>query len=644
MVTQNTAPYGEWESPITVGSVTSKSRALSSPRVHPQSGRAFYLETKETGNRCIVEICKDGLEDRLPPEYSASNTVYEYGGAAFDVMSDGRLMFSNKDDTVHVLDPDRGEVLRLVANPVLRYSNFNAHPTSAWVLAVEEDHEHDTPDQVKNYVVAINGDTGLVKRIASGADFYYTPQFSPDGTKVAWLEWNHPYLPFNAAKLVWCDWLPSAEVDNVQALCDFQGVVEPRWGPDGTLYYGREISGYRQLFRTNPGKDTPSWIRLEGLENAELGQIIWWQGSQTYCPLSKKHLIAAAVTHGAAKLVLIDLEEFSWSQLAEPTTLSDMAFDAMARLSNYSALVIGSGTVTSQTLYRIHIDEKSPRIEAIRKSSDEEVDPSLYSRPEVVCVSSKGAPSRDIYGFLWMPHNPLFHAPEGTLPPLIIFAHGGPTGCAGPGLKLRTQFFTSRGYAFFSINYTGSTGHGRDYRESLFGNWGITDADDAVECAEYFVSQGRVKAGGVGITGPSAGGYQALQAMTRHPKTFTSGLCVSGISNLKELGESTHKLESKYIAALAIPQGTPDDLIDNIYYERSPLFHSSQIERPLMLIHGTKDTVVPIEQARSIARAIEQRGGDVELVEAEGQGHTLDGSAKMWLEHEERWWRKTLLK
>ncbi|RYP79079.1 hypothetical protein DL771_000057 [Monosporascus sp. 5C6A] len=283
MVIQNIAPYGEWESPITVGS--------------------------------------DGLKDRLPPEYSASDTFYEYGGAAFDVMSDGRLMFSNKDNTVHVLDPDRGEVL------------------SAWVLAVEEDHEHDTPDQVKNYVVAINGDTGKVRRIASGADFYYTPQFSPDRTKVAWLEWNDRYLPFNAAKLVWCDWLPNAEVDNVQALSDFEGAVEPRWGPDGTLYYGREING------------------------------------QTYCPPSTKHLIAAAVTRGAAKLVLIDLREFSWSQLAEPTTLSDMTFDAMARLSKYSALVIGSGTVTSQALYRIHIDEKSPKIEAIRKSSDEEFDP-----------------------------------------------------------------------------------------------------------------------------------------------------------------------------------------------------------------------------------------------------------------------------
>ncbi|RYO90487.1 hypothetical protein DL764_008441 [Monosporascus ibericus] len=620
MVIQNIARYGEWESPITVGSVTSKSRALSSPRVH--SGRTFYLETEETGNSCIVEISKDGLKDRLPPEYSASNTVYEYGGAAFDVMSDGRLMFSNKDNTVHVLDPDRGEVLRLVANPVLRYSNFNAHPTSAWVLAVEEDHERDTPDQVKNYVVAINGDTGKVKRIASGADFYYTPQFSPDGTKVAWLEWNHPYLPFNAAKLAWCDWLSDAEVDNFQELRDSEGAVEPRWGPDGTLYYGREINGYRQLFCTNPGKDTPSWIRLEGLEEAELGQIIWWQGSQTYCPLSKKHLIAAAVTHGAANLVLIDLQKFSWSQLAEPTTLSDMAFDAMARLSDHSALVIGSGTVTSQTLYRIHIDEESPRIEVIRKSSDEEFDPALYSRPEAVC----------------------FRAPEGTLPPLIIFAHGGPTGCAGPGLKLRTQFFTSRGYAFFYINYTGSTGYGREYRESLFGNWGITDADDAVECAEYFLSQGRVKPGGVGITGPSGGGYEVLQAMTRHPKTFTAGLCVCGVSNVKELGEFTHKLESKYIAALAIPQGTPDDLIDSIYYERSPIFHASQIEKPLMLIHGTKDTVVPIEQARAIVRVIEEGGGDIELVEAEGQGYTLDGSAKMWLEHEERWWEKTLVK
>ncbi|KAI1073754.1 hypothetical protein F5B20DRAFT_494371 [Whalleya microplaca] len=335
-------------------------------------------------------------------------------------MSDGRVMFSNVDNTVHVLEPDQGKVTKLIANPVLRYSNFNAHPTSSWVLAVEEDHQNDTPDQVKNYVVAINGDTGEVKRAISGADFYYTPQFSPDGAKIAWLEWNHPLLPFVSAKLKWSAWHENATMGQVQAPGgnEIEGAVEPRWGPEGSLYYGQEVNGYRQLFRLKPDEDIPLYVQISGLENAELGQISWWQGSQTYCPLSTNHLVAAVVMYGNAKLVLIDLQNMSWTQLVETTTISDTAFDAISRVSDSRALVIGSGTTVSQTLYEIRIDRESrTRLNIIRKSSDEDFDQSMYSIPETIHIKSKGNPSRDIYGFLWMPHNPRFCAPEGTLPP-----------------------------------------------------------------------------------------------------------------------------------------------------------------------------------------------------------------------------------
>ena len=199
-------------------------------------------------------------------------------------------MFSNVDNTVHIFDPDQGEVTKLVSSPVLRYSNFNAHCTSCWVLAVEEDHQQDTPAQVKNYVVAINGDTGEVKRVISGADFYYTPQFSPDGAKVAWLEWDHPLLPFASAKLKWSAWLQDAVVDHVQAPGGDKvvGAVEPRWGPDGSLYYGQEVNGYRQLFHLKPDTDVASHVQLDGLENTELGQIIWWQGRYVFW-IPRKH-------------------------------------------------------------------------------------------------------------------------------------------------------------------------------------------------------------------------------------------------------------------------------------------------------------------------------------------------------------------
>ncbi len=224
-----------------------------------------------------------------------------------------------------------------------------------------------------------------------------------------------------------------------------------------------------------------------------------------------------------------------------------------------------------------------------------------------------------------------------------MYAHGGPTGHASPGLKIRTQYFTSRGYAVFSLNYTGSTGHGREYREALFGKWGIADTDDAAEFASYFVDSGRVSPDGIGITGTSAGGYATLQSLVRYPRIFAAGVCISGVSDVKTLGETTHKLEATYIDKLVLPRGTGDDEKEAIYKERSPLYHTDMIQSSLLVLHGTNDNVCPIEQARSFAEAMKEHGGDVKLIEVEGEGHGLGGCPRLLLEEEEAMWRKTLL-
>lgn len=278
------AAYGDWKSPVIVESVTSKTKVLSSPRVCRATGRAYYTETQDTGNNCIVEITEDGVKALLPAGYSASNTVYEYGGSAYDVLRDGRIIFSHKDNTLHILDPDTGNVSKLVEErPTLRYSNFNANPNSPWVLAVQEDHEHDTPDQVKNYIVAINYTTSEVKRVVSGADFYYTPQFSPDGTRLAWLEWDHPHLPFHSAKPFWADFDgETGSVTNSRLVAgDGEGqggASEPHWGPDGSLFFGLEVGGHYKLFRVLPGGTEPKQIKLDGLDDTDFGQISWMQG------------------------------------------------------------------------------------------------------------------------------------------------------------------------------------------------------------------------------------------------------------------------------------------------------------------------------------------------------------------------------
>ena len=375
-----------------------------------------------------------------------------------------------------------------------------------------------------------------------------------------------------------------------------------------------------------------------------MGYVRLTSFSHTYAPLSERYLAAAPVINGAARLILIDLQESSWKPLAHSSILAEIMFDAMARLTDSSFVVIGSGSVTFQALYRFDVGD-SGKYETLRESTEESLPESHVSKPVSIKLSSANLPVRDIHGFLWMPHNPDFEAPEGDLPPLIMLSHGGPTAYMGSGLKLRVQYFTSRGYACFALNHAGSTGHGKQYRESLWGNWGLIDSDDAAECANYLIKAGKVKADGIGITGVSAGGYNTLQSLVRYPKTFAGGVCLSGVSELKKLDESTHKLESDYNDHLILPRDSKREDRDQISHDRSPLYHVDKIESPLLLLHGGKDRIVPLEQAQLMADAIHKNDGIVELIIALGEGHGFSQprNVKVWLEEEEKWWQKTLL-
>ncbi|CAF3447274.1 hypothetical protein FGSG_11824 [Fusarium graminearum PH-1] len=648
MVSKKIAPYGDWESPISVESTVSKTRSLSAPRANLESGRAFYTESREDGSTTIVEILKDGRKEVLPVEYNAKNSVYEYGGSPYAVLPDDRIIFSNKDNTVHIVDPDSMECFKLAGGPKLRYSNFEANSKSDWVVANQEDHEHDTPDGVRNYIVAINTRTkDTVKRILDTADFYYEPSFSPDGSKLAWLEWNHPELPFDAARLYTATWNDHGSISDIRLIAgkDREGVAEPRWGPDGSLFFGKEIGNYRRLFRILPGSDEQHEVKLKGLDNAEFGGLRWFQGCHTYAPLSKRHIVAAPVILGQSRLILIDMESNSWKDIGDTERLSEVNLDAVARLSDTSVLVIGAGDTTGKALYQIDV-EGTTQIKELRSSTDDSFPESFCSKPMLKSIRSKGHPERELHGFFWLPHNPDYQAPEGHLPPLIMISHGGPTSYLGPGLKPRVQYFTSRGYAVLAFNYNGSCAHGKAYRNALWGNWGLVDSDDAAEFADNLTETGQVRAGGVGITGVSAGGYNTLRSLTRHAKTFAGGVCLSGVSDIKRLDDSTHKLESDYTDHLVLAAGVDGSEKDKICHERSPLFEAHKITAPLLLLHGGADKITPLDQALEMASAIEKAGGEVDLivVDSEGHGFSQPKNVKLWLEEEEKWWRKTLLK
>lgn len=349
--------------------------------------------------------------------------------------------------------------------------------------------------------------------------------------------------------------------------------------------------------------------------------------------------------NGKCTIIYVDLDApGDWLGIVYEKDICHVNFDAVIRYDDTSAIIVGSGTEAQTCVYRVSIDGA---LDILAESSAHKIPLEHVSRPEHIRITSKRSPEREIHGFLWRPRNAQYTAPEGELPPLVISSHGGPTGYSGCGLTLRTQYFTNRGYAYFLLNYTGSTGHGRAYRQGLYSNWGVRDTDDAAEFAEYFVKTEVARPGAVGITGISAGGYNTLQCLTMHPDTFASGFCVSGISDLERFDSRTHKLESNYTPLLVLPQGTdtPKDVRKRIFEERSALFHTAKVKSPLLLLHGKADTVVPLEQASLMAEALMKQENDVELIAVEGEGHMMakPTSARLWLVKEEEWWRRTLL-
>lgn len=244
------------------------------------------------------------------------------------------------------------------------------------------------------------------------------------------------------------------------------------------------------------------------------------------------------------------------------------------------------------------------------------------------------------------PKNPNYQAPPTTLPPLIISLHGGPTGHVSPGLSLPLQYFTTRGYAVASVNYSGSSGYGRTYRERLNAQWGIRDTNDITSCVSYLANTGKIDPSRVGVTGGSAGGYATLQSLCMYPDIWAGGVSLFGIADMKTMTETTHKFESHYLDALLYPKNASDAEKEKILKERSPLFHAGRIKAPVLLLQGTEDKVVPPDQASDMERIIREEGGDVKLVMMEGEGHgfRMSGNIRKATAEEEEWWVKTLLK
>ncbi|MFT4037500.1 MAG: S9 family peptidase [Thermomicrobiales bacterium] len=600
------APYGAWISPITTGMITGKRIGVADPSF--DGADVLWLESRpgEGGRSAVVRRRPDGsTADAVPEAANVRTRVHEYGGGAV-AAEDGVLIFAHFHDTrLYRVERD-GKTRPITPETALRYADFVFDTPRNRLIAVREDHRGE--GEAVNTIVAtgLHGDESGGTVLAEGADFYAYPRLSPDGQRLCWIHWNHPNMPWDGSELWVAELAADGSVASSQHVAGGaeESIFQPSWAPDGTLYFVSDRNEWWNLYRWRPGAAGDE--QVTDLE-AEFGAPLWVFGVSTYGFLDNDTILAAYTRDGFWQLATVDLRSGAVTDIASPyTEIGDLA------VRESEALFTGGSASIPTTI--VHYDRASGAFTELKRSINVEIDPGYISRPQP--VSFPTGDGLTAHAFLYLPQNADFTAPAGELPPLLVQSHGGPTGATSTAMNLAIQFWTSRGFAVLDVNYGGSTGYGRSYRNRLDDAWGIVDVADHVNGAKYLIAQGIVDPERTAIRGWSASGYTTLAALT-FADQFSAGVSHFGISDLETMTTDTHKFESRYLDRLIGPYPDRRD----IYLERSPIYHLEQITVPLALFQGSEDTVVPPDQAEKMAEAMAQRGLPVALTVFAGEGH-----------------------
>jgi dipeptidyl aminopeptidase/acylaminoacyl peptidase len=603
------APYGSWKSPITSDLIVEGSVGLSQPLF--EGDHIYWLEMrpKEAGRNVIIRRNADGsFTDVNPPPFNARTRVHEYGGGDY-VISEGVAYFSNFSDQRLYRQEGNGTPEALTApskNVEIRYADACVDQRRGRLICVCEDHMR-AGSEAMNSIISVStqpaNDHGIV--LVAGNDFYSSPRISPDGTQLAWLTWNHPNMPWDGCEL----WVGEFGEDGKLATIRWvaggtaESIFQPEWSPDGVLYFASDRSGWWNLERITADG---------GIENvyqskAELGMPQWIFAMSSYAFASPETIVCSHIDQGVSTLATVDVQSGKLTPIDCPYT--DIQF---IRAANGQAVFRGGSPTDVVAI--VKFDVGTGEFEILRRSNDLEVYPRYFSVPRAIEFPTEGGLTA--HGFFYPPQNPDYRAPENEKPPLIVKSHGGPTAAASTALSLSVQYWTSRGFAVLDVNYGGSTGYGRQYRERLNKKWGIVDVDDCVNGARYLADRGEVDGDRLIITGGSAGGYTTLCALTFR-NAFKAGASHFGISNTESMARDTHKYESQYLTGLLGPYPERKD----IYYERSPINFPERLSCPVIFFQGLEDKVVPPDQAETMVEAIRAKKIPVSYVAFAGEQH-----------------------
>lgn len=599
------APYGSWRSPITSQMVASESVGLTQLVV--DGGNVYWIEMRpsEGGRYVIVCLSPDGrLQDVTPSLFNARTRVNEYGGGSY-LVAEGVVYFSNfTDQRLYRQRPDA------VPQPITpkgpwRYADgvYDAHRRR--IICVCEDHSQPGQEAVNSLVsVALEG-VHPPRGLVAGNDFYAAPRLSPDGQRLAWLTWNHPNMPWDGTEL----WV--GEIDSDGSIVRHQlvaggsevSIFQPEWSPEGRLYFVSDVNGWWNLYRWEGGKIEPV-LEME----AEFGRPQWIFGLSTYGFLLEESLLCTYTQNGFWHLARIQTSTGELEKIASPyTQISELR----VVFPDLAVIIAGS---PSEAASVVGFQPASRNFSLIRRSTEVAIDEEFLSSPEPLEFPTEN--DLVAHAFFYRPKNRDFTAPPDELPPLLVVSHGGPTSATRTHLNLAIQYWTSRGFGVVDVNYGGSTGYGRAYRQRLNGQWGVVDVEDCLNAARTLVARGEADGNRLAIRGGSAGGYTTLCALTFHD-VFRAGASYYGVSDLEALTKETHKFESRYLDQLIGPYPEKADL----YRQRSPIHFTERLRCPAIFFQGLEDKVVPPNQTERMVEALRQKGVPVAYVPFEGEQH-----------------------
>jgi dipeptidyl aminopeptidase/acylaminoacyl peptidase len=612
-------PCGSWPSPLAAATLASAALRLATP-AFARDGSVLWLEGRpsEGGRTVLVQQPPEGTpRDLSPAPLDLRSRVHEYGGGAYTVIGGAVIYADGKTGAIYTQRPGEAPTQLAAPGAHWRFGDLTADPAHGRVLAVAE--IHPTPDKTpsgehvspENVLVAIDAGTGSVEVLVSGADFYASPAPSPDGRHLAWLSWSHPHMPWDAAAL------HVAELDEAgrpRSALHVAGdatasAQQPAYAVDGTLYFLFEGgTGAWNLYRLTP--DGPSAVSAQ--PGAELGLPPWQLGVRTWDFLDETAVIAAAISNGETHLSHIDLTSGTSRRLAVPVAQVNHLAARAGRVVLLAGLADRPGGV-----YLLEI--ASGALTPLRTALPFSLEPAYVAKAQSLSFTTT---DDDVaHGFFYAPRNPQAQPRPGERPPLVVIAHGGPTAAATPAFNALIQFWTTRGLAVLDVNYRGSTGYGRAFRDRLRGQWGVYDVADCIAGARALAAQGLVDPARVAIRGSSAGGFTALAALAASDdggqRVFAAGASLYGVSDLAALARDTHKFEAHYLDALIGPWPARADL----YAARSPINHAAQLTCPIVFFQGRDDRVVPLDQAERLVAALAEKHLPAELYVFDDEQH-----------------------